>query len=68
MRRKTLVYCEVCGGAKPAGAPEFVVFHCLAFCSTDCLDDYRAVDDQRRSRKEAAGGSRPSAVKRPRAA
>jgi hypothetical protein len=54
MRRKSLVVCEICGGAKPTGAPDFVVFHCLTFCSPDCLDDYRAADEERRVKKEAA--------------
>jgi hypothetical protein len=54
MRKTAMVICEICGGAKPSGAADFVVFHCLAFCSPDCLDDYRTADDERRARKEAA--------------
>ena len=52
MRRKTLTICEVCGGTRPSGAADFVVFHCLTFCSPDCLGDYRAADDERRARKD----------------
>ena len=66
MRRKALIYCEVCGGAEPSGTADFLIFHCLAFCSPDCLDDYRAADEERRSRNEGALTS--SARKRPRAA
>lgn len=66
MRRKALVYCEVCGGAEPSGAADFLVFHCLAFCSPDCLDDYTAADEERRARNESALTS--SAPQRPRAA
>ena len=40
MRTKALIYCEVCGGIKTSGAADFVVFHCLAFCSPDCRDEY----------------------------
>jgi hypothetical protein len=53
MRRKILTICEVCGGTKPSGAADFVVFHCLTFCSPDCRDDYRAADEERRAKKEA---------------
>ncbi len=67
MRKKAMVICEICGGAKPSGTADFVVFHCLAFCSPDCLDDYRTADEQRRARKEAAA-ARPSPTKRSRAA
>jgi hypothetical protein len=66
MRRKAVVICEVCGGAKPSGAAEFLVFHCLAFCSPDCLEDYRTADEERRVRKES-GASTPQ-IKRSRAA
>ena len=65
MRKKLMVICELCGGAKPSGTADFVVFHCLAFCSPDCLDDYRTADEQRRARKEAAAASQ---TKRSRAA
>ncbi len=53
MRKKTLVICEMCSGATPSGAPDFLVFHCLAFCSPDCLGDYRTADDERRLSNEA---------------
>jgi hypothetical protein len=39
MRKKLVIYCEHCGGAGPSGTDEFLVFHCLAFCSPDCRDD-----------------------------
>jgi hypothetical protein len=54
MRKKLTVICELCGGEKPSGAADFVVFHCLAFCSPDCFDDYRNADDERRARIESA--------------
>jgi hypothetical protein len=54
MRRKIVTICEICGGAEPSGAADFVVFHCLMFCSPDCLDDYRAADAERRTKTEAA--------------
>ena len=41
MRRKLVVDCEQCGGTEPSAAHDFVVFHCLSFCSPDCHDDYR---------------------------
>jgi hypothetical protein len=47
MRRKLTVYCEACGGETPRGE-NFVIFHCLGFCSPDCRDDYRAVHEARR--------------------
>jgi hypothetical protein len=59
MRRKIVTICEVCGGTRPSGAADFVVFHCLTFCSPDCLEDYRAADDERRARKEASRASPP---------
>ena len=57
MRRKALVYCEMCGGIEPSGAADFLLFHCLAFCSPDCLDDYKAADEERRATKEAAASA-----------
>ena len=54
MARKLVVYCEQCGGAELSGTPEFLVFHCLSFCSPDCRDDYRAADEARREAKRAA--------------
>jgi hypothetical protein len=68
MRRKALIYCEICGGAQPSGTAEFLVFHCLAFCSPDCLDDYRSAHEERRARNEAAPLARSSAARRSRAA
>jgi hypothetical protein len=53
MRRTMLMVCEICGGTTPSGTADFAVFHCLAFCSPDCLDDYRVADDERRARKDA---------------
>jgi hypothetical protein len=54
MSRKLVVYCEQCGGTELAGPPEFLVFHCLSFCSADCRDDYRAADEAGREAKRAA--------------
>jgi hypothetical protein len=54
MRAKSLLICEICGGAEPSGTADFLVFHCLTFCSPDCRDDYRAADAERRATKEAA--------------
>jgi len=68
MRRKILTICEVCGGMKPSGAADFLVFHCLTFCSPDCLDDYRAIDEERRAKKEAAPATQQATAGRPRAA
>ena len=50
--RKLVVWCEHCG-AEPSGS-EFLVFHCLSFCSADCRDDYRTDDEARREAKHAA--------------
>ena len=49
MGKKLVVYCEQCGAADPSGA-EFVVFHCLTFCSPDCRDEYRTDDERRETR------------------
>jgi hypothetical protein len=57
MRRKAVLICEICGGAKPSGTADFLVFHCVSFCSPDCLDDYRAADEERRTRKDAAASA-----------
>ena len=54
MRKKFMVICEACGGAKPSGTADFLLFHCLAFCSPDCLDDYRIEHEERRVKREAA--------------
>jgi hypothetical protein len=67
MRKKAVVICEMCGGTTPSGAADFLVFHCLAFCSPDCLGDYRTADDERRARKETASAEQAD-DKRPRAA
>ena len=48
-----LTYCEQCGGTELSGRDEFVVFHCLSFCSPDCRDDYHAADEARREAKRA---------------
>ena len=53
MRRKLLVYCEHCGGTERSGTPEFVMFHCLTFCSPNCRDDYRSIDEERREARRA---------------
>ena len=53
MRRKLVVYCEHCGGTEQSGTPEFVMFHCLTFCSPDCRDDYRTADEERREARRA---------------
>ena len=50
MRRKPVVYCEQCGGTELSGTPEFLVFHCLTFCSPGCRDDYAAADEERRAK------------------
>lgn len=54
MRKRALVICGVCGGTTPSGTADFLVFHCLAFCSPDCHDDYRTADEERRAKKQAA--------------
>src|SRR5262249_7861650 len=48
-----LVYCEHCGGSELAGTDHFLLFHHLSFCSADCRDDYRAMDDARRDTRHA---------------
>jgi len=53
MRRKLVVFCEHCGGTELSGTPEFVMFHCLTFCSPDCRDDYRTADEERREARRA---------------
>ena len=64
MGRKPIVMCEICGGTSPSGAADFLVFHCLTFCSPDCLGDYRATDDERRATEELSPGvrARPEAL------
>jgi hypothetical protein len=66
MRKTSIVICEMCSGAKPSGTADFVVFHCLAFCSPDCLGDYRAADEERRAVSETAASQ--AIAKRSRAA
>jgi len=68
MRRKVLVYCEACGGTTPWGAADYLIFHCLTFCSADCLDDYKAGDEGRGADRQTAATDRTSTAKRPRAA
>ena len=66
MRRKAIVVCEVCGGAWPSGTADFLVFHCLTFCSPDCLDDYRAADDERLTRTDMSPRPKSTASARTR--
>ncbi|MGB9368555.1 MAG: hypothetical protein WCE79_21350 [Xanthobacteraceae bacterium] len=61
MRRKMLTVCEICGGASPSGAADFLVFHCLTFCSPDCLGDYRTSDEEGRAKKNAGRTEQPRA-------
>ena len=68
MRKKAMVICEVCGGATASGTADFLVFHCLMFCSPDCRDDYRTADEERRARKEAMLSQAQVSTKRSRAA
>jgi len=68
MRRKAMVYCEVCGGTTPSGAAHFLVFHCLAFCSPDCLGDYKTADEERKVARERTTAAQARAPKRSRAA
>jgi hypothetical protein len=68
MRRKILTICEVCGGTTPSGAADFFVFHCLTFCSSDCVNDYRTADEERRAKKEATSTTQQATARRSRAA
>src|SRR4051812_3002504 len=68
MRKKAVVFCEVCGGVAPSGAVDFVVFHCLAFCSPDCRDEYRSADEERRVAKDAPRSTARKPTKQSRAA
>jgi hypothetical protein len=68
MRRTMLTVCEICGNKEPAGAADFLVFHCLTFCSPDCRDDYRTADDDRRTKNEARRSTRNTKARRSRAA
>jgi hypothetical protein len=68
MRRKLLTICEICGGTEPLRAGDFLVFHCLTFCSPDCRDDYRAADKERRAKTETSRPHGPMKTRRSRAA
>jgi hypothetical protein len=68
MRRKMLTVCQICGSTAPSGAADFVVFHCLTFCSPDCHDDYRSADEDRRAKQDASRISDSPRVGRSRAA
>ena len=68
MSKTSIVICEVCGGTTPSGAADFAVFHCLTFCSPDCLQDYRTADEERRTKKKAAAHIQEPRVGRSRAA
>jgi hypothetical protein len=56
MRRKLIVYCELCGGETLSCTADFIVYHRLSFCSPDCREDYRTADEARRGhgKKSAA--------------
>jgi hypothetical protein len=47
MRRKLIIYCETCGSDTLTSAVDFILYHRLSFCSSDCRDDYRTADEQR---------------------
>jgi hypothetical protein len=64
MRRKLVVFCEHCGGTELSGTPEFVMFHCLTFCSPDCRDDYRGIDAERRELRRDKAAAKPAKRKR----
>jgi hypothetical protein len=68
MRKKTAAICEVCGGTRLSVSQEYLVFHCLTFCSPDCLDDYRAADEERRVNREKSRADKPVRAGRSRAA
>jgi hypothetical protein len=68
MRRKMLTICEVCGGTEPSVASDFLVFHCLTFCSPECRDDYQAADEERRATAEASRAHGPDKTRTSRAA
>ena len=68
MRRKLITLCEVCGGTKPSGAADFLVFHCLTFCSPECRDDYRTADEERRANAELSRSRGPAKRRQTRAA
>jgi len=60
MRRKLIVYCEACGAGP--GRDDFVVFHCLTFCSPDCRDEYRTADEARREQQAGQERARDQAA------
>jgi hypothetical protein len=60
MPEKLVVYCEHCGGTQLSGTAEFVVFHCLTFCSADCRDDYRTADEAQRESRVTAAKPKPA--------
>jgi hypothetical protein len=51
-RKKMMMVCTMCDGDNPAGTHDFIVFHCLTFCSPDCHEEYRTADEERRERRE----------------
>ena len=61
MRKKLVIYCEACGSDTLSCTTDFIVFHHLTFCSPDCHDAYRTVDDERRSAREQSLSRAPEA-------
>jgi hypothetical protein len=59
-----ITVCEICGGTAPSGTADFLVFHCLAFCSPECRDDYRVADEERRAKTEASRRRAPAKTRR----
>jgi len=62
MRKKTVLYCEQCGGAAMSRAGEFIVFERLTFCTVECREDYRAEDEARREERAKRLSSKPRAA------
>ena len=56
MRRKLIVYCELCGSDTLSCTADFVVHHRLSFCSPDCREDYQATDEARRGQNQRLSG------------
>jgi len=50
MRRKLIVYCEMCGSDTLTCTADFILYHRLSFCSPDCRDEHQAADETRRGR------------------
>ena len=50
--KKLVIYCEACGSDALSGTADFITFHHLSFCSTDCRDAYRNADELRRAENE----------------